>query len=340
MRLPILVAVLAAILLAAACSSDGEVAEVASVEEAESTSTSDSADGDSTAIAGADDGADGDQGDGAGEGEGHDDDSAEAAGEEFSTPLVDEERREGIPMTPSDYVVGYYGDSVAASIEEKFVAFLDWGLRIKTLSRAFPGSATCVFQRDLEGDVASGQLWGAVLLYSNNVFPECMWDEDGNPLEGEPKWEKYEADTRLAVQTLVDGGVRVYLPTLALTRTEVEDELPASQRINDISAQLADEYDLVFLVDAAPSVLTPSGAYAEYLPCLMWEPCLNGETEDGTEVNLVRQFDGAHFCTGGYEDYEAQEGLCPAWASGQVRYARAVTQPIIEDAYAEFTGSD
>jgi hypothetical protein len=315
------VLLLVLLLIAAACASDGEVAEVASLEETSASTATDEPDSAGTTT-----------------GSTADDAATPTADEEFSTPLEDEERREGIPNSPSDYVIGFYGDSVARSIEEKLTTFLDWGLRMRMISRAFPGSATCAFQPDLERDAASGVMWGAVLLYSNNVFPECMWDENGDPLEGEPKWEKFEADMRLAVDTLVAEEIRVYLPTLALTRTEVDDERPASQRVNELIAKLAGEHELVFLIDAAPSVLGPSGDYVEYLPCFEYEPCLNGTDDDGTPVNLVRQFDGAHFCTGGYEDYEAQEGLCPAWASGQLRYGLAVAQRIIEDAYAEFAG--
>ena len=322
---------LALLVLAVACSSDGDTADVASLDEAGTEVATESSTADPSSAADPP----------AAGGETADEEPPEnTATTEFTTPLLDEERRAGVPMTSPDYVVGLYGDSVARSIEEKFSTFLDWGLRIETRSRAFPGGATCAFQADLEADVATGDLWAAVLLYSNNVFPECMWDENGDPLEGEAKWEKFEVDTRLAVGTLVDAGIRVYLPTLALGRTEVSEDRPASQRINELSAQLADEFELVVLIDAAPAVLGPSGNYVEYLPCFDFEPCLNGTTDDGTPVNLVRQFDGAHFCTGGYEDYEAQQGLCPAWASGQVRYALAVAQPIIEDAYAEFTSGD
>lgn len=330
----LIAAALAVLLVVAACSSDGEVAEVASLEEAPTAesqaepdseeATSESTAENTTTTADEEEPAES---------------SEDSEDLEFTTPLLDEERREGIPTTSPGYVVALYGDSVAKSIEEKLVTYLDWGLRIETLSRAFPGSATCAFQPELERDAASGLLWGAVLLYSNNLFPECMWDEDGEPLSGEAAWDKFAVDMTLAVEALVDEGIRVYLPTLALTRSEVDDERPASQRVNEVVAQLADDYELAFLIDAAPSVLGPDGNYVEYLPCLQYEPCLNGTTDDGTPVNLVRKDDGAHFCTGGFEDYEAQEGLCPAWASGQFRYGLAVAQPIIEDAYAEFTGT-
>jgi hypothetical protein len=259
------------------------------------------------------------------------------AAEDFSTPLLDEERRADVPDTPSDYVLVYHGDSVASSVREQVETYLDWGLRINMVDHSFPGTAACVAREQFIADSQSGA-WGAVLLFSNNVFPDCMHDDAGEPLEGEALWEKFVADMEFAVATLVDGGVRVYLPTLPIARHQVETP-EDTERLNALLADLADSHELATLVDAAPAVLTPAGEYAEYLPCFRYEPCLNGTTDDGTGVNLVREVDGGHFCTGGFYDYSELEGECPAWPSGAVRYGLAISQPIIEDAYEEFTGA-
>lgn len=254
-----------------------------------------------------------------------------------SGQLYDDELRGSVPNQPSPFAVGYYGDSLAHSAQEHVEEFLDAGLRIRFVDRTFPGSALCDWFDSIDEDRAAEGFWAVILLFSNNTFTECMADDDGAPLDPDAAFEKFAADLEAAVAAFRSDGVRVYLPTLPITRSDVLDGIDSVVRYNDLFADLAAGDDGVAVVDAAAAVLGPDGEYVEALPCLPIEPCVGGVDENGTPVNLVREPDGAHFCTGGFgTGVDIVPGNCPGWSSGAFRYAGALTAPIIEDGYAEW----
>ncbi|MGI9603132.1 MAG: hypothetical protein ACR2QE_14695 [Acidimicrobiales bacterium] len=253
-----------------------------------------------------------------------------------SGALYDDSLRAGVPNQAPGYRLAYYGDSLAHSAQEHVVEALDAGLRFEFVERTFPGSAMCDWFDEIAQDRQTG-LWGAVLLFSNNTFTPCMADEAGDRLTGEAAFDKFSVDLQTAVGDLRASGVRVYLPTLPITRSAAELEIDDVAIYNELFAELADGDDGVTVVDAAAAVLGPDGSYVEALPCLPVEPCVGGVDDDGVAVNLVREPDGAHFCSGGYgEGVEIVPGNCPGWSSGAFRYAAALTKPIVEDGYAEW----
>ncbi|MDH4170633.1 MAG: hypothetical protein OEW42_13700 [Acidimicrobiia bacterium] len=257
-----------------------------------------------------------------------------------STPggaLFDESLRAAVPNQPSGYPVAYYGDSLAHSAQEHVEEFLDAGLRFRFINRAFPGTALCDWLDEIERDRRDEDLWAVILVFSNNTFTPCMADASGEPLTEEAADAKFRDDLTNVVADFRSDGIRVYLPTLPLTRAAAESGSDDIAVANDIFADLAADDGGVVLIDAAASVLGPDGEYVEALPCLPIEPCVGGVDENGVAVNLVREPDGAHFCTGGYGNgVEIVPGNCPGWSSGAFRYAAAITGPIIEDGYRQW----
>ncbi|MDH3707477.1 MAG: hypothetical protein OES57_15525 [Acidimicrobiia bacterium] len=252
--------------------------------------------------------------------------------------LYDEDLRADVPNQIADYPIGYYGDSLAHSAQEHVEQFLDAGLRFRFVERSFPGTALCDWIDEIEVDRAREDYWGVVLLFSNNTFTSCMADATGEPLSGQAAFDKFAADLRAVVADFRADGTRVYLPTLPITRSSMELGVDEIAQYNELFASLATGDEGVIVVDAARAVLGPDGEYVEALPCLPLEPCVGGVDDDGVGINIVREPDGAHFCSGGYGDgVEIVPGNCPGWSSGAWRYAGALTAPIIEDGYAEWS---
>lgn len=238
-------------------------------------------------------------------------------------------RRDDVPDLPSGYLVGYYGDSIGASVQEWVGIFLRMGGLLEFEPNTFAGSALCDWEDVIDDRSQTAGYWAVILLFSNNAFTPCMAGPDGEPLDGEALFAKFEADLTWAVDRFLDGGARVYLPTLAITRAHTEKGEDYATPVNEILARVASTRENVTVVEADRVVELADGTYTESLPCLPFEPCL----VDGEE-NFVRAPDGAHFCTPGRADeMEIRPDNCPQWAAGAFRYAGAITAPVIEDAY-------
>ncbi len=247
--------------------------------------------------------------------------------------LLDGDKRAETPDSASRYVVTYYGDSLASSAQEWVGTYLDLGGRIRFRPSTFPGSAICDWNGAFERDIARFDIWATVILFSNNTFTDCMKDDSGEPLNDQAAIRKFRVDLNRVIELFEDEGTTVYLPTIPESRGDIINEVEPSLLLNRIFAESADKYDHVLLVDAAAAVLDENGRYTETLPCLPVEPCTGGVDENGVPVNLVREWDGVHFCSGGYAPNLAPDvGNCPSWSSGAYRYAGALTAPIIEAA--------
>lgn len=253
------------------------------------------------------------------------------------TVLVETDLRLATPDTPSGFTVAYYGDSLAASAEEAVGTFITQGGRLNFVPGTFPGSALCDWWAQMERDRAAHDMWAVVLFFTNNTFSPCMRHPDGSDLSAAEALSKFRADLELAIEMFKAEGATVYLPTIPESRGELVLGIQPSADLNQVFTELADADDAVFLVDAAKAVLSPEGRFTESLPCLPNEPCTGGVDADGVPVNLVREPDGVHFCSGGYgEGVPIEVGSCPTWSSGAFRYAGALTSPIVEAAQREW----
>lgn len=254
------------------------------------------------------------------------------------TPLVNLDVRSQTPDTPSGYNVAYYGDSLAASAQEWVGTFLELGGRLNYFPGTFPGSAICDWYPRFDEDIASIDLWAVVLFFTNNTFSPCMKNADGSDLSDQEVLDKFRSDLGETIDRFTDAGATVYLPTIPTSRGELVLGINSSEELNGLFADLADGRDDVVLVEAGRAVLDADGNYAETLPCLPTEPCTGGVDENGIGVNLVREPDGVHFCSGGYgPDVPIETNTCPTWSSGAFRYAGALTAPIISAAQAQWS---
>ncbi|MEE9416196.1 MAG: hypothetical protein V3V01_13000 [Acidimicrobiales bacterium] len=255
--------------------------------------------------------------------------------------LVETEIREATPDTPAGFTVAYYGDSLAASAEEAVRTFLTQGGRLNFVPGTFPGSALCDWWPQIARDRAAHEMWAVVLFFTNNTFSPCMKNADGSELTAEETVVKFRSDLELAIELFKSEGATIYLPTIPESRGELVLGIQPSADLNALFGELAGADEAVFLVDAAKAVLSPEGRFTETLPCLANEPCTGGIDENGVAVNLVREPDGVHFCSGGYgEGVPIEVGTCPTWSSGAFRYAGALTSPIVAAAQAEWVAEN
>lgn len=251
--------------------------------------------------------------------------------------LVNLDAREMTPDTPSQFAVAYYGDSLAASAQEWVGTFLTQGGRLQFLPGTFPGSALCDWTPRFDEDQAAHDLWAVVLFFTNNTFSPCMKNDDGSDLTEQEALQKFGEDLQAAIDRFTGEGATVYLPTIPVSRGELVLGINPSEQLNGLFAELADGRDDVVLVEAGRAVLDENGNYTETLPCLPTEPCTGGVDENGVGVNVVREPDGVHFCSGGYgPDVPIETNTCPTWSSGAFRYGGALAAPIVAAAQQQW----
>lgn len=267
--------------------------------------------------------------------------SDDSASSSPPSSLVNIDARSRTPDTPSRYTVAYYGDSLAASAQEWVGTFIERGGRLEFRPGTFPGSAVCDWYPRFDEDLATLDLWAVVLFFTNNTFSPCMKNADGSDLTEQEAIDKFQVDLGDVIDRFIDAGATVYLPTIPTSRGELVLGINPSEQLNAVFTELASSRDHAVVVDAGRAVLDADGNYTETLPCLPYEPCTGGVNADGVPVNLVREPDGVHFCSGGYgPDVPIETDTCPTWSSGAFRYAGALTGPIIAAAQAQWVADN
>ncbi len=254
------------------------------------------------------------------------DDAATFPSTQRSAQLLDERSRSRVPTTPSNYTVGYYGDSFAFDAAEHAHHLLETGGRLQVVGASFHGVAVCDLLPQMRSDVASQDLFAAVMVFAGNAFTDCMKKPDGRQLSKRATLKKFETDLQAAVDMFVAEGTRVYLGTVPTSRLQESFGSDWSLATNRVVRRVAKRTARAKVIESAAVVLNADGDYTETLPCLDFEPCLNGKR------NLIRESTGIHFCTSGYEDVAVAIDTCPVWSSGAFRFAAALTSPVVEDA--------
>ncbi len=251
-----------------------------------------------------------------------------------------EEERLAVPNQPSQYVIGLYGDSLFDSAREHVLFALNTGVQANVRHNGiFSGSSLCNFLTLMNDDIDSGDLWGVVIWFSGNNLAECSYADGERTFDPVRLIADMEAHLMTLGARYEEHGIHVWLPTFPLSRTGDFSGESLAPDLNAMVTRVADAFAVVEVVDVAAAVLDENGRYTETLPCLPIEPCLMVD-EDGNGVNFVREADGTHFCTGtfkgaGLED--ARWGTCPTYSSGVLRISLAMTKPIVEAAYSEWS---
>lgn len=201
---------------------------------------------------------------------------------------------------------------VGDSLAEQAAPYLQPFFGPKILARrVFGGTAPCDW---LGKDLEIGATSVVVISFSGNSLTSCMTDGAGAQLHGQDVVAKY----RLDMTALIAEALYVGANVLLVGQPVHAGSLASNDVVTGINAMyrdLAAARDVSF-VDAGAAVENPDGSFASTLPCLASEPrcVLSGR-------NVVRSDDGVHFCPG-----SGPAGLCPGYASGAFRFAKAIEQ--------------
>jgi len=212
-----------------------------------------------------------------------------------------------------------YGDSLSVESKHHFSDALGAGDTADVTVRAFGGTAICDWLIPMRQDAESLRPAAVVIQFVGNVRSDCMRGPDGEVL-GEPAaLDKYTRDLDLALETWTSRDVPVYL-VVSPGPVGVVDPGPLRDRYVAAARRWGRG---VVVVDAGNALRDDFGTYPERLPCLSSEGPAEG-CEDGTIT--VRAADGIHFC----ERIDG-DGACAGYASGALRFARAMATPVRRD---------
>ncbi len=200
------------------------------------------------------------------------------------------------------------GDSLAEQAAPYLQPFFGPKILVR---RVFGGTAPCDWLgKDLEIRATSV----VVISFSGNSLTSCMTDGVGAHLRGQAVVAEYRLDVTALIAEASYAGANVLLVGQPVHAGSVASN-DVVTGINAMYRDLAGARDVSF-VDAGAAVENPDGSFASTLPCLTSEPrcVLSGR-------NVVRSDDGVHFCPG-----SGPVGLCPGYASGAFRFAKAIEQ--------------
>ena len=232
-----------------------------------------------------------------------------------------------VPTRGSPVHVMLVGDSLAWEASGPFANALTKSGDAVVKVMAYGGTDWCTYAADLRSTVASFHPDAVALEFSGNNLGPCMADPDtGRPLSGEALVLKYVRDATDAIDYLLGQHVAVYLASIPVARRPH----PQDGALGAAIVHLAEDHPGVRYVDAGATV-EAHGTYADYLPCLPNEPCLDVDPTTGLPAARVRAPDGVHFCPDGLPAVNGVTPQCDRWSSGASRYGKAIADPIITD---------
>jgi hypothetical protein len=226
--------------------------------------------------------------------------------------------------------VALYGDSLAFEAQASFVNAVTEAGTATVRVHAFPGTAICDFLDQMRADAALWRPQAVVIEFSGNAVTSCMRDNNGMPPTGSSLVSRYMTDAREVIDIFSAIGTRLSFASSPIFRSAYPGRNSMADAVNVMYASLASSSDGAGFVDAGQAV-EDHGLYTETLPCLAEEPCSGQLDAQGQRVNVVRAADGVHFCPTAKSVEEARTGGCPIWASGAVRYGRALAAPVVEE---------
>jgi hypothetical protein len=216
--------------------------------------------------------------------------------------------------------VHVYGDSLLWEAATQVRTELRVGRKLNVEIRSMPGSSLCDWLPDLEKSASTKQPPDAVVLtFSGDTFTPCVQDpQTGEPLIGDALERRYIDDLDRVV-TMYATTTRFFLIGHPVNAWESTTGPTHPVRVAYQGA--ANRFPNVTYVEGDTFLIDESGATAFELPCLLIEPCPKNAT-----TNIVRSFDGVHFCPG----TARRDGSCRIWSSGAFRYALAWASQVRE----------
>lgn len=223
---------------------------------------------------------------------------------------------------PDPVRVKLYGDSLVYDSAKYWGDLMAESGRFEARQTGYPGTNTCDAFEQMEEDRDEFRPDIVAIAFGGNDSTPCMRHEDGSKLTRQEFLAKFRADTEQALE-IVGDDVTVYLFAPPAMPDGQEAEL------HDIYREIAAGRDRVRYRDAG-RLVSPDRTWVETLPCLPDEiegeggkEC-SGPVVDGVPSNVVRAWDGVHFCP-------VNPGWgkpCAVYASGAYRFVLALYEDI------------
>jgi hypothetical protein len=151
-----------------------------------------------------------------------------------------------------------------------------------------------------------------------------MQDAAGKPVRGDEWIARYRAASREAIAIFGAGSPSVWLATAPISKWAEDARDPWPAKFDRMLRDVAASDPRVHIAEAGAAVLY-NGNWARWLPCIASELCTGGVDIWGRPVNIVRSYDGTHFCPGPFPALER----CPIYASGAMRFAGGMLVPVL-----------
>jgi hypothetical protein len=202
--------------------------------------------------------------------------------------------------------IALFGDSLTFEAHRYWEAMMaDAGYDVKQV--AVPGISICNLFNQMRKVRDSFHPDVVAFQFVGNAILKCMRNPDGSMLSNADYLRRWRTDTEYAIG-LFPKGTPVYLIGPPAMRTP-------DDRVFTIYRDLARAVPGAHFVDGG-RLVAPGRTYVDHLPCLAHEPC-TGPVEGGRRTNVVRAWDGVHFCP-----RKVPLGTpCPVFASGALRFA-------------------
>jgi hypothetical protein len=225
-----------------------------------------------------------------------------------------------------------FGDSLAYQSAPYLNYFFGYSGKVATKNQIFAATAICdwlpTIGRELDTRNGAGFHPNAiVMIFSGVALYPCMKDAHGTPLSGQALIDKYAGDARIAIMYAARVHIPIYFASTPISGADA-DKYVGDTPLGDMYAALAQQYPgTVRFIDAAQAVEW-HGHYTVTLPCAAFEHC-SGRWPDGTPTVVVRSSDGVHFCPVPEIFFD-----CPTSMPGAMRFAAAITKPVLADFHA------
>jgi hypothetical protein len=203
--------------------------------------------------------------------------------------------------------VALFGDSLSFDAERYTANLVANTGRYDAKLASLPGTAICDWfpqMRQLRDEFHPQIV--AFQFVGNAILP-CMRGPNGSTLSDAAYLQRWQAYTEEAIAFF---GPKVTIDLIGNPEMQSGDN-----RVYDMWQTLATHYPNTHFFDGG-ALVSPNRTFVTTLPCLAGEPC-TGPIENGMQTNVVRAWDGIHFCPIKTPVFGQR---CPVYASGAYRF--------------------
>ena len=232
------------------------------------------------------------------------------------------------PVGPRRHAALFIGDSIMAEVRRPLgreMAARSW----KATVVGRPGASLCALPYEFEQRLARHRPEIAVVETQGDPFSPCMaGGTSGTPVPLGSR--EFFRRNRAAMNQFARIAQRYRAHLVFVSPLPVPGEPTIDSdlsRLRDLERSLASHRRGVVVTDAPRDAVTRRGEFVDALPCLAEERGRRGCV--GGQIRVRDRLQGLHLCPVPYPDIRQTLRGCPEYASGSVRYARALVRTVV-----------